>query len=92
MTICCGQSVLSGPKQYWDVRYGTSNRVASFEESIEQLDSLLTETVEMQLMSDVPLGAQLSGGVDSSIVVALMDKVRTRNGKKSPHKDLLRRI
>ncbi|MEX2162798.1 MAG: asparagine synthase (glutamine-hydrolyzing) [Sulfuricaulis sp.] len=86
MTVARGQSGAPVPKQYWDVRYGENRSEASFEDSVEQLDSLLTETVEMQLMSDVPVGAQLSGGVDSSVVVALMDKVRRRNGEKDPIK------
>ena len=46
------------------------------DEAVEQLDVLLKRTVDMQLMSDVPLGVQLSGGVDSSIVVALMESLR----------------
>ncbi len=86
MTVVRGRSGNPVPKQYWDVRYGENRSEASFEDSVEQLDSLLTETVEMQLMSDVPLGAQLSGGVDSSVVVALMDKVRRRKGGTSPIK------
>jgi asparagine synthase (glutamine-hydrolysing) len=84
MTIARGQSSTPVPKQYWDVRYGQNRCEASFEDSVEQLDSLLMETVEMQLMSDVPVGAQLSGGVDSSVVVALMDMVRRRNGDTAP--------
>ena len=59
-------------RQYWDLpRYGT-NSPASEEECLEELERRLAEAVRIRLISDVPLGALLSGGVDSSIVVALM--------------------
>lgn len=59
-------------RQYWDLpEYGTS-RPKSEEECLEQLEQRLAEAVRIRLISDVPLGAMLSGGVDSSIVVALM--------------------
>jgi len=47
------------------------------EESLETLDGLLTQAVSDRLVSDVPLGALLSGGIDSSMVVALMQKVNS---------------
>jgi len=45
------------------------------EDMVEELDELLTAVVSDHLVSDVPLGALLSGGIDSSLVVALMQKV-----------------
>lgn len=59
-------------EQYWDLpQYGTSE-VTSEEECLEELERRLAEAVRIRLMSEVPLGALLSGGVDSSVVVALM--------------------
>ena len=49
----------------------------SEEECLQELERRLAEAVRMRLISDVPLGALLSGGVDSSIVVALMARAST---------------
>jgi asparagine synthase (glutamine-hydrolysing) len=53
-----------------------------FDVAVEQLDALLKETVRAQLVADVPVGAQLSGGVDSSVIVALMETIRKEAGEK----------
>ncbi len=59
-------------RKYWDLpEYGT-NDPASEEACLEELEWRLAEAVRIRLISDVPLGALLSGGVDSSVVVALM--------------------
>jgi asparagine synthase (glutamine-hydrolysing) len=59
-------------RPYWDLpAYGT-HPPKSEEEYLEELEHRLAEAVRIRLISDVPLGALLSGGVDSSSVVALM--------------------
>jgi asparagine synthase (glutamine-hydrolysing) len=65
----------SSTRQYWDVpEYGTHPSMSE-EECLEELERRLEEAVRIRLISDVPLGALLSGGVDSSIIVALMARV-----------------
>ena len=64
-------------QRYWDVD-GAGEIALSYREGCERLRELLTEATRLRLVSDVPLGAFLSGGVDSSIVVALMSKLTDR--------------
>jgi asparagine synthase (glutamine-hydrolysing) len=58
-------------EQYWDFSFQESGRAASEEEYAEELDRLLQQAVERQLVADVPVGAQLSGGMDSGTITAL---------------------
>jgi len=60
-------------KRYWTLTF-SQDASLSKEELKEQIIQRLDQSVKMQLISDVPLGAFLSGGVDSSIIVALMRK------------------
>jgi asparagine synthase (glutamine-hydrolysing) len=59
------------PRPYWDLRFVDDIR-ASPEEVEEELIGRLRESVRLRMIADVPLGAFLSGGVDSSGVVAMM--------------------
>jgi asparagine synthase (glutamine-hydrolysing) len=63
--------------QYWDVPFGQPEKLSE-EEWIERTRAKLLETVRMQLVSDVPLGAFLSGGLDSSTIVAAMAQMTGR--------------
>ncbi|MGB6297221.1 MAG: asparagine synthase (glutamine-hydrolyzing) [Rivularia sp. (in: cyanobacteria)] len=74
---CDGQNFHSQPVTYWSVKQaaysGVSNPFTGSEtEAINQLEALLKDAVGMRMIADVPLGAFLSGGIDSSIIVALM--------------------
>jgi len=65
-------------RQYWDFpQYGTFEP-ASEEELLEELEFRLAEAVRIRLIADVPLGAMLSGGTDSSTIVALMARAMSQ--------------
>jgi asparagine synthase (glutamine-hydrolysing) len=72
-------------KTFWDHRAITIKGIAQREifaksdaETLEELDELLSDAVARRLVADVPLGALLSGGVDSSLVTALMTETAGR--------------
>ena len=59
-------------RQYWDLPEYCTHTPKSEEECLEELEHRLFEATKIRLISDVPLGAFLSGGTDSSTIVALM--------------------
>jgi asparagine synthase (glutamine-hydrolysing) len=68
---------LAGPFRYWDLTYGGYSSHVSLPstQAAGRLRELLTQAVSRRLISDVPLGALLSGGLDSSIIVGLMSQL-----------------
>lgn len=71
------------PYQYWsynekfnDLR-GLKENISE-QEALEQFDLILTKAIENQMISDVPLGAFLSGGIDSSLVSSIMQKISSK--------------
>jgi len=73
-----GRSRRGSPQPYWRfsdaVRAGQRERISDEIEATNELERLLSIAVKRQCLSDVPLGAFLSGGIDSSTVVAILQK------------------
>ena len=86
LTITDPAGPLPAPVPFWSAvdaaRRGLANPVtAPVSEVLEELEQLLRATVTSHLQSDVPLGALLSGGIDSSCVVSMMQAVSTQRVK-----------
>lgn len=71
LVISLDAPALPTPQRYWALPTDESG-TTTYEQAVAQVRELLAESVRIRLISDVPLGAFLSGGLDSSIVVGLM--------------------
>jgi asparagine synthase (glutamine-hydrolysing) len=71
LTLRRGLAGLPAPQPYWDVQFSNDNPI-SLQDAEAELRERVKEAVRLRMVADVPLGAFLSGGVDSSAVVATM--------------------
>ena len=71
LTLTRGAGSHAQPRPYWDVRFTNDNIISEANAEVELRDRV-REAVGLRMVADVPLGAFLSGGVDSSAVVATM--------------------
>jgi asparagine synthase (glutamine-hydrolysing) len=65
-------------RPYWEFRFEPAAIVEREEAALDHIEDLVRSAVKRRLMSEVPLGAFLSGGLDSSVVVALMAQLSNR--------------
>ncbi len=79
---CCGFYNKSGIKirKYWTLK--DREHTDSFEQTVEKVRELVKDSITRQLVSDVPVGTFLSGGLDSSIISSIASSYFNNNGKK----------
>jgi len=65
--------------QYWDFDFSNPIEIKDEREYIEELDRLFTQAVQRQLVSDVPIGSYLSGGIDSGSITAIASQHFQKN-------------
>lgn len=75
MEICNGIIQIN---EYWDVKYNDNNLITDYDQCKSKLRSTLFNSVEECMVSDVPIGAFLSGGIDSAVIVGIMSKISNK--------------
>lgn len=76
LTISADNSRPPTPRRYWSVPAEPTFK-GTFADAADQVRAELTEATRLRMVSDVPLGAFLSGGLDSTIIVGLMSQIQT---------------
>ncbi|MBL7147244.1 MAG: asparagine synthase (glutamine-hydrolyzing) [Nanoarchaeota archaeon] len=64
-------------KEYWDIKLTLKKKDLGEKYYLKKIQNLVTSATKRRMISDVPLGAYLSGGLDSSVIVAIMSKLKT---------------
>lgn len=67
-------------KRYWNIK--NKKNTDSFENAVKKVESLLTDSIKRQMISDVEIACLLSGGLDSSIITAICSKEIQKQNKK----------
>lgn len=78
LKIAVSECVITHQKQYWSLGEVRTRKISE-EQATEGFRHLLRQSVERRLRSDVPVGSSLSGGLDSSLIVMLIDAIKGKN-------------
>lgn len=68
-------------QKYWDIDYTYQNNDINIEQATEKFNELFYTSIKRRLRSDVPVGSSLSGGLDSSSIVCIIDKIKEKGVK-----------
>lgn len=82
-TLRVGERGIERERRYWSIPTTSSRIDVTPQQAVDELATRLRAAVESALVADVPVGAYLSGGVDSSLIVALMSDLRGGKGVKT---------